>query len=41
MTPEELLDHLEHLAKATDEELDELLTDLLVRVYPTKRNQDS
>ncbi|HEY8637847.1 MAG TPA: hypothetical protein VIL64_01305 [Solirubrobacteraceae bacterium] len=41
MSAEELLDHLERLATSTDEELDELLTDLLVRVYPTKRNQDS
>jgi hypothetical protein len=41
MTTEDLAEHLEMLGKATDEELDQLLHDLLVRVYPSKSTQDS
>jgi hypothetical protein len=41
MTAEDLAEHLERLEQASDEDLDELLHDLLVRVYPSKRTQDS
>jgi hypothetical protein len=41
MTAEDLAEHLERLEEATQEDLDELLHDLLVRTYPTKRTQDS
>jgi hypothetical protein len=41
MTTEDLAEHLEMLQQATQEDLDELLHDLLVRVYPTKKTQDS
>lgn len=41
MTAQDLAEHLEQLQQATQEDLDELLHDLLVRVYPTKTTQDS
>jgi hypothetical protein len=41
MSSEDLHEHLE-LLKATDrDERDELLTELLVHVYPSKRTQDN
>ena len=41
MSAEDLAAHLEALAESTEEERDQLLHDLLVQVYPTKRTQDS
>jgi hypothetical protein len=41
LTAKDLAEHVEQLAHATVEDLDELLTDLLVQVYPTKPTQDS
>lgn len=41
MTVQDLAEHLELLQQATQEDMDELLHDLLVRVYPTKKTQDS
>jgi hypothetical protein len=41
MSADDLAEHLKTLASATTEDLDELLEDLLIRAYPTKRNQDS
>ena len=41
MTAEDLAEHLERLEEASQEDLDELLHDLLVRAYPTKATQDS
>ena len=41
MTAEDLAEHVEMLGQATEEELDQLLHDLLVQVYPTKVTQDS
>jgi hypothetical protein len=41
MTAEDLAEHLETLAGAEEEDLDQLLHDLLVQAYPTKRTQDS
>jgi hypothetical protein len=41
MTAEDLAQHLDRLEDASREDLDELLHDLLVRVYPTKDTQDS
>jgi len=41
MTVEVLLEHLTVIQDATSEDHDELLHDLLVRVYPTKETQDS
>ena len=41
LTQKDLADHVQQLEQATVEELDELLTDLLVQVYPTKVTQDS
>ncbi len=41
MTAEDLAQHLDRLEEASQEDLDELLHDLLVRVYPTKATQDS
>jgi hypothetical protein len=41
MSADDLAEHLKILESATSEDLDELLEDLLVRAYPTKRNQDS
>jgi hypothetical protein len=41
MSAEDLAAHLETLAESTEEDRDQLLHDLLVTVYPTKRTQDS
>jgi hypothetical protein len=41
MTSDDLKEHLELIKAATTEDLDELLHDLLVRVYPSKKTQDS
>jgi hypothetical protein len=41
MTADDLKEHLEIIQAATTEDLDELLHDLLVRVYPSKKTQDS
>ncbi|HKE80533.1 MAG TPA: hypothetical protein VKB54_14535 [Solirubrobacteraceae bacterium] len=41
MSAEDLAAHLEALAESTEEDRDQLLHDLLVTVYPTKRTQDS
>ena len=41
MSADDLAEHIKTLESATAEDLDELLEDLLVRTYPTKRNQDS
>ena len=40
ITAQDLADHVGQLETASVEELDELLTDLLVQVYPTKLTQD-
>jgi hypothetical protein len=40
MTAEDLAQHLEALAESTEDDRDQLLHDLLVQVYPTKRTQD-
>ena len=41
LTAKDLAEHVTQLEQASIEELDELLTDLLVQVYPTKTTQDS
>jgi hypothetical protein len=41
LSAQDLAEHVQQLQTATVEALDELLTDLLVQVYPTKANQDS
>lgn len=41
LNAKDLAEHVQQLEKASVEELDELLTDLLVQVYPTKSTQDS
>ena len=41
MTADDLKEHLNLIQAATTEDLDELLHDLLVRVYPSKKTQDS
>jgi hypothetical protein len=41
MTADDLKEHLKVIKAATTEDLDELLHDLLVRVYPSKKTQDS
>ena len=41
LTAEDLAEYVEQIQQATPEELDELLTDLLVAAYPTKDTQDS
>ena len=41
MTAQDLKEHLKLIKAATTEDLDELLHDLLVRVYPSKKTQDS
>jgi len=41
LTAKDLAEHVSQLETASVEELDELLTDLLVQVYPTKSTQDS
>jgi hypothetical protein len=40
MTAEDLAQHLDALAESNEEDRDQLLHDLLVHVYPTKRTQD-
>jgi hypothetical protein len=41
LTVKDLAEHVNQLKTASVDELDELLTDLLVQVYPTKSTQDS
>ena len=41
LNAKDLAEHVDQLEQANVEELDELLTDLLVHVYPTKATQDS
>jgi hypothetical protein len=41
MTADDLKEHLKLIKAATTEDLDELLHDMLVRVYPSKKTQDS
>ncbi len=41
MTAQQLAEHLRLLDEAAREDLDELLTDLLCRVYNTRETQDS
>lgn len=41
LTAKDLAGHVAQLEQASVESLDELLTDLLVQVYPTKVTQDS
>ena len=41
MTADDLKEHVKLIREASTEELDELLHDLLVRTYPSKRTQDS
>jgi hypothetical protein len=41
MTAEDLAQHVESLAESNEDDRDQLLHDLLVQVYPTKRTQDS
>jgi hypothetical protein len=40
MTAEDLAQHLEALAESNEDDRDQLLHDLLVQVYPSKRTQD-
>ena len=40
MTAEDLAQHLEALAESNEDDRDQLLHDLLVHVYPSKRTQD-
>jgi hypothetical protein len=40
MTAEDLAQYLEVLAESDEDDRDQLLHDLLVHVYPTKRTQD-
>ena len=40
MTAEDLAQHLHALAESNEDDRDQLLHDLLVQVYPTKRTQD-
>jgi hypothetical protein len=41
LNAKDLAEHVERVEEASVEELDEMLTDLLVRIYPTKHTQDS
>jgi hypothetical protein len=41
LNAKDLAEHVKQLEGASVEELDELLTDLLVQVYPSKATQDS
>jgi hypothetical protein len=41
MTPRELAEHLRTLKISREQDLDELLTDLLVHSYPTKSIQNT
>jgi hypothetical protein len=40
MTTEDLAQHLDALAESNEDDRDQLLHDLLVHVYPSKRTQD-
>jgi hypothetical protein len=40
MTVEDLAQHLEALTESNEDDRDQVLHDLLVQVYPTKRTQD-
>jgi hypothetical protein len=40
MTVEDLAQHLDVLTESNEDDRDQLLHDLLVQVYPTKRTQD-
>jgi hypothetical protein len=40
LTVKDLAEHIEQLETASVDALDELLTELLVQVYPTKHTQD-
>jgi hypothetical protein len=40
-TPDDVAEHVRLVEVATQADNDELLTDLLVRIYPTKGTQDS
>jgi hypothetical protein len=40
MTAEDLAQHLESLAESNEDDRDQLLHDLRVQVYPSKRTQD-
>jgi hypothetical protein len=41
ITAEQLSEHLDQLETSTQNDMDELLRDLLVHIYPTKVTQDS
>ena len=41
MTAEDLAEHLELLELTTDDDRDQLLQQLLVGMYPSKRSQDT
>jgi hypothetical protein len=41
ITAEQLSEHLDQLETASQDDMDELLRDLLVHIYPTKVTQDS
>jgi|1186.fasta_scaffold559385_2 hypothetical protein len=41
ISEKDLAEHLRQLEHSTTDDRDELLTDLLVRVYPTKDTQNS
>jgi hypothetical protein len=41
MTAQDLAEYVGALAQATEDDMDQLLHDLLVQVYPTKTTQDS
>jgi len=41
LSTKDLADHVDQLENSSVQDLDELLTDLLVQVYPTKLTQDS
>ena len=41
ITAEQLEQHLDQLETSSQDDMDELLRDLLVHVYPTKITQDS
>ena len=40
ITSDQLLEHLDRVDEASQDDMDELLRDLLVHVYPTKLTQD-
>ena len=41
MTTDDLAQHLDALAESSEEDRDQLLHELLVQIYPSKRTQDS